>query len=89
MPISREEFLQRRIDLAVPIAKFLRNDPERAYTAEEVWLYIIDVESRDSTLEAVEEALNRLVSQNRVEQAEFQEQRWYTIVQRRIGFLQE
>ena len=89
MPISREEFHRRRIDIAVPIANVLAGFPNRAFTADEVRQLLIDAEARIVTLEDIELALANLVSESRVERTEIGGQRWYIITIRRLGFLTE
>ena len=89
MPISREEFDQRRIDVAFPIVKLLAGFLDRALTAVELRQLLIEVEAQVATLEDIEQALATLVSQSRVEETEIGGQRWYIIVRRRLGFLTE
>jgi hypothetical protein len=89
VPLSREEFDQRRIDVAFPIANLLAGFPDRALTAGELRQLLIEVEARVVTLEDIEQALATLVSQSRVEETEIGGQRWYIIIRRRLGFLTE
>jgi hypothetical protein len=89
MPISREEFEQGRIDLALPIARLLAGFPDLAFTAEEVQQMVVEIEGRNSTLVEVEQALGSLVLEGRVQRKEMSGQQWYAIVRKRLGFLRE
>ena len=89
MPISREEFDQRRIDVAFPIVNLLSGFPDRAFTAEELMQLLVDLEARSATLQEIEQSLVNLVSESRVEQTEIRGQAWYIIIRRRLGFLTE
>ena len=89
MPISREEFTRGRIDLMVPIAHLLEDYPDLAFTADEVLQMLIETTARNPSLEEVEQELDALASQQRVQVAELEGTRWYiiNIVERGIGFL--
>ena len=71
MPISREEFDRRRIDLDVPIADLLAADPDLAFTAGEVGQLLEEHSGKNFPLEHVEEALEFLASQERLEVSAF------------------
>jgi hypothetical protein len=89
VPISREEFKQRRIDLTLPVVKLLSDRPDLAFTAEEVRQVLTTTSARDATVQEVHQALEALVSHGEIEVAEIEGQRWYayTVVERRLGFL--
>ena len=92
MPISRGEFQQRRIDLTVPILDLLSGRSDLAFTVEDIQQVLLETSWRRAVLEEVQQALATLVSSGRVEVAEFEGHRWYTVVervQRRLGFLRE
>ena len=91
MPISRDEFEQGRIDLALPIADLLSRRPDLAFTAEEVQQMLRETSARVATLKEVTEALESLVSQRQLEGKEIEGRQWYTypVVERRLGFLRE
>ena len=88
MPLSREEFDQRRIDLTLPIVGLLSNRPDLAFTAEDVLQILIGRSARNVTAQEVQQALEALVSRGQIEVAEIEGQQWYayTVVERRIGF---
>ena len=92
MPISREEFQQRRIDLTLPVANLLSDRPDLAFTVEEVRQMLIATSAREATAQEVQQALEALVSRGEIEVAELEGQQWYayTVVEppeRRLGFL--
>lgn len=89
MPISREEFDQRRIDLSIPVAELLSDRPDLAFTLVDVQNLLAQRAWRHATLEDAEQALETLLSRGDIEVAEIEGQRWYayTIVERRLGFL--
>ena len=89
MPISREEWDQGVINPALPISDLLRSRPDLAFTVEDVLNMLIAEEGRGISVEDVEQALDILVSSGRIHKKETRGQRWYTIVQRRMGFLRE
>ena len=62
MPISREEFDQGRIDLAVPIMDLMAGRPAEAFTAPEVLDFLRDVAGRRATLGEIAFALEFLVT---------------------------
>lgn len=78
MPISREEFDERHIDLTVPIAEVLESNPSLAFTAEEMLQDLTELWARRVTLAEVAVALETLVSAGQAARAEFAGQRWYT-----------
>lgn len=87
MPISREEFRQRRIDLSLPIAELLAANSELAFTVDEIRRLLIETAGRNEGLSEVEYGLEILVSQGRAEKAEVDGDQRYIIAQRRWGFL--
>jgi hypothetical protein len=87
LPISQEEFEQGRIDLALPIAKILSDYPELAFTAVEVQQMVIERAARTASLNEVEQALEAMVSQGRLQKREIGGQHWYNVPRRRLGFL--
>lgn len=89
MPLSRREFEEGRIDLAVPIFEVLAGLSGVAFTAEEIRQMVARTYERNSALEETEEALADLISQERVESKEIENERWYTVVRRTLGFLRE
>lgn len=89
MPISREEFEQRRIDPALPVAGLLADYPDLAFTVEDIQQMLEEIKGRNATLEEVQQALDSLVARGRVEKAEIERQQWYTVARRRLGFLKE
>jgi hypothetical protein len=89
VPISREEFEEGRIDFTVPIAHLLAEYPNMAFSLNEIHQMLTEIESRNATLEEVEQALEALVSRERVQSKDIAGQRWYAMVQRRLGFLKE
>jgi hypothetical protein len=95
VPISREEFRQRRIDLSLPIADLLAANAELAFTVDEIRRLLVETIGRNESLDEVEHALEALVSQGRAEKAEVAKGNeinggyWYAIVIRRLGFLKE
>ncbi len=89
MPISREEFRYRRIDLAFPIARLLEDWPDSAFTVEDIHQLLVDTHGRYVEVNEVEQALETLITRHRVEKAEIAGQKWYAIVRRRLGFLKE
>jgi hypothetical protein len=70
MPISREEFERGSFDLGLPIARLLESLSDSAYTVEEIRDLLAGALERDAPLEAVEEALERLVLQGHAERKE-------------------
>ena len=85
MPVSRDEFEQEQVDLALPLYALLTSNPDLAFTADELLQMLVDT-SRGTTLGDVYQALGSLVNQERVQLKEFDGQRWYTVVRRRLGF---
>lgn len=66
MPISRNEFDQGRIDLALAIAHSLATSAHLAFTVEEVSLLLLDTEAREVTPDVVKEVLESLASEGQV-----------------------
>lgn len=89
MPISREELEQGRIDVSLPIARLLADRSDLGFGADEVQQLLMDLEGRNIGLDEVEQALEALVGRGRVQMGEVAGRRWYTIVQRRLGFRTE
>ena len=89
MPISREELEQGRIDLTLPIMKILAGRPDLGFSPDEVQQLLVETEGRDAALAEVEKSLETLVLRERVQVREMEGRRWYTIVQRRLGFRTE
>ena len=89
MPISRDKFEHRRIDLTFSISDLLASHSDLAFTVEDVREMFTQTVGRNATMEEVEQALEALVSEGRVLKAEIEGQRWYTMVKRRLGFLKE
>ncbi len=89
MPISREELEQGRIDVSLAIARLLSDRPDLGFDAEEIQHLLLDLEGRNTALDEVEQALDALVDRGRVLMGEVGGRRWYTVVQRRLGFRTE
>ena len=89
MPISREELEEGRFDLTFPIVQILEDRPDLGFDAEEVRQLLMEIDGRDEPLVEVERALEFLVQRDRVQMREMEGQRWYTVVQRRLGFRTE
>ena len=89
MPISREELERGRIDLTLPIIKIIAGRPDLGFSPDEVQQLLAETEGREAALPEVEEALESLVLRERVRAREMEGRRWYTIVQRRLGFRTE
>ena len=89
MPISREELEEGRIDLTVPIVGILASRPDLGFSAYEIQQLLAETDGRNAPLVEVEEALQVLVQRNRVQMGEIDDQRWYTVVQRGVGFRTE
>lgn len=89
MPISREELEDGRIALTFPILRILTESPDLGFSAQEVQQLLKEKDGRDATLVEVELALQALVQRNTVLMGEMEDQRWYTMVQRRLGFRTE
>ena len=92
MPISRDEFDQGRIDLALPIAHLLAASPHLAFTVEEVSLLLLDAAAREVAPDEVREVLEALASGSQVQAKEIEGRWWYTyrtIGERQFGFLRE
>ncbi len=87
MLISRGEFRRRRIDLSLAIAELLADNSELGFTVDEVRRLLIETSGINEDLTAVEHGLETLVSQGRAETAEIDGEQWYTIAERRLGFL--
>ena len=87
MPISREEFDEGHIDLAVPIIDLLAGRPAEAFTANEVVTNLTAIFDRRATLGEVAAALEFLVNQGRLERKEIAGSRWYTIASANTGAL--
>ena len=89
MPINREELEAGQFDLTFPIGRILADRPEFGFNATEIRAMLIDVDGRDVTVAEVERALQILVQRDRVQMHEMDDQQWYTVVQRRLGFRTE
>ena len=89
MPISREELEQGHFDVSLPIARLLADRPALGFGADEIQQLLMDLEGRNTALDEVEKALEALVARARVQMWEVGGRRWYTIVQRRLGFQTE
>ena len=89
MPISRQELEEGRIDLTIPIVRILTGRPDLGFNAQEIQQLLVETDARNVPLVEVERALGILVQRNRVQTSELNEQRWYTLVQRRLGFRTE
>ena len=89
MPISREELEEGRIDLTIPIVRILASRPDLGFNAQEIQQPLVETDGRNAPLVEVERALGILVQGNRVQTRELKDQRWYTLVQRRLGFRTE
>ena len=89
MPISREELEEGRFDLTFPIVRILTGSPDLGFSAEEVRQLLMEIDERDAPIVEVERALEILVQRDRVRMREIEDQRWYTLVQRRLGFRTE
>ncbi len=79
MPISREEFEFRRLNLLLPIRQILEANEHLAFNATEIQQRLVNTFGRRSTTSEVAQALNSLVSAGVVEYAEFAGDQWYTI----------
>jgi len=89
VPISREELEEGRIDLTFPIVQILTDNPDLGFNAQEVRQLLMEKHARDAPLVEVERALEILVQRDRVQMTEMADQRWYNVVQRRLGFRTE
>ena len=89
MPISREELEEGRIDLTFPIVRILTDNPNLGLSAEEVLQLLNEIDGRDPPIVEVERALEILIRRERVQARDVEDQRWYTLVQRRLGFQTE
>ena len=89
MPVSREELEEGRIDLTFPIVQILAGNPDLGFNAQEIRQLLMEIHGRDASLVEVERALEILVQRDRVQMTEMTDQRWYTVVQRRLGFRTE
>ena len=89
MPISREELEEGRFDLTFQIVQILTGSPDLGFNAEEVRQLLMEIDGRDALVVEVEMALEILVQRDRVRMREMGGRRWYTIVQRRLGFRTE
>jgi hypothetical protein len=89
VPISREELEDGRIALTFPILRILTESPDLGFSAQEVQQLLKEKDGRDATLVEVELALQALVQRNTVLMGEMEDQRWYTLMQRRLGFRTE
>ncbi len=92
MPISRDEFDQGRIDLALPITHLLATSPHLAFTVEEVRLLLLDTVAREVAPDEVQEVLESLASGGQVQAKEIEGRWWYTYYkfeERQLGFFRE
>ena len=89
MPISREELEEGRIDLTVPIVGILTSRPDLGFSAHEIQQLLLETDGRNAPIAEVERALEILLQRDRVQMGAIEDQRWYTIVQRRLGFRTE
>ena len=77
MPISREEFDARRLDLGVPILQFLALRSGEAFPADEVLDELINYYGRRATQAEVVVVLDDLVQAGRLESEQFAGVVWY------------
>lgn len=77
MPISREEFDARRLDLGVPILQFLALRNGEAFPADEVLDELINYYGRRATQAEVVVVLNDLVQAGRLKSEQFAGVVWY------------
>ena len=89
MPISREELEGGRIDLTFPVVRILAATPDLGFSAEEVQQLLMEKDKREAPLVEVERALEIPVQRDRVRMREIENQRWYNLMQRRLGFRTE
>ena len=89
MPISREEMEEGRIALTFPILRILTERPDLGFSAQDVQQLLMEKDGRDAALPEVDRALQVLVQLDRLWVTEMEDQRWYTVVQRRLGFRTE
>lgn len=89
MPISRQELEEGEFDLTFPIVRLLADRPELGFSATEIRQLLREIDGRDVIVAEVERALQILVQRDRVQLNEMDGQRWYTVVQRRLGFRTE
>lgn len=89
MPISREELEAGRFDLTLPILRILTGGPHLGFNAQEVQQLLMETDGRGATVTEVERALQVLVQRDSVRMWEMEDQRWYTVVERRLGFRTE
>ena len=91
MPISRQEFNERRIDLTFPITDLLVARPDLAFTVQDVRNYLAENSGRDESVDDVESALEALIANETAEKTVIEGEQWYItiIVERRIGFHSE
>jgi hypothetical protein len=86
MPISREEFEKGKPDPALPILKFLRSNPDIAFSLEQ--LYDIVLSSQiDLDIEALEMILRSLESQGKIETKKIDNVVYYISYRKPIGFV--
>ena len=89
MPVSKEELEEGRFDLAFPIMRILTDSPDLGFSPQEIQRLLVEVYGREALLDEVKLALENLVQRDRVRMKEMGDQRWYTVVQRRLGFRTE
>ena len=89
MPISREELEEGRIALTIPIVRILTRRADLGFSAPEIQRLLVETDGRNAPLVEVERALGILVQREMVRMGEIEDQRWYTVVQRRLGFRTE
>jgi hypothetical protein len=82
MPITRQEFDEGRIDLAVPIVDILEGRPFQAFTAQELLDTLIKDEGQRATILETIGALESLVRRQIVVKKEISGYPMYTIGER-------
>lgn len=86
MPISREEFERGKPDPALPILKFLRSNPDIAFSLEQLHNIVLSNQI-DLNIEALEEILHSLESQGKIETKKIDDVVYYICFRRPIGFV--
>lgn len=89
MPISRQELEEGEFDLTFPIVRILADRPEFGFSAIEIRQLLREIDGRDVIVAEVERALQILVQRDSVQMNEIKDQRWYTVIRRRLGFRTE
>ena len=86
MPISREEFEKSEADPALAILKFLRSNPDTAFSLEQLHSIVLSARI-DLNIEALEEILRSLESQGKIETKKIDDVVYYIYYRRPIGFI--